>query len=188
MVRPNGEKGDMAVPENEEEIAEQLKALYPCNPTDEICEKLNITMKQLRSMCKKYHILKDKAYLKEHIRQIMKEVYIRDKDTEKGKRFYRKGENMIDKYGERGKEIIEKSTSASYDARKKDEKRWLYGMPLKTNFKFSNRRSAYLKRAYLRKLGYEVAYKSNVAYYNECTRRSERLERDYKCFKFIERQ
>ena len=170
----------MAAQASEVRLVERIRELYPQNPTEDVCVKLNISKYKLRRICEKNRIFKEKEYFRKLRSEKMKAIYQREKDTEKGKRFYRKGENMVDKYGERGREIIERGADASYNARKKDEKRWLYGMPRKTNFRYGKGKSIYQRRGYLRKLGYEIDRASNIAYYSSTTRRSQRIENNYK--------
>ena len=103
--------------------------------------------------------------------------------------YFKKGERTIDRIGpKREAERIAKCVQSRKETFKLEKARAIFGLPRQTKLKVVQRpRRQVWVRYYLRKLGYTVERGSNVAYYNNQTKRSPKLESEPRSgFSFIE--
>lgn len=109
----------------------------------------------------------------------------------KEKGYFKKGEKPIDRLGaKREAERVAKSVQSRKETFKLEKARAIFGLPRQTKMKVVQRpRRQVWVRYYLRKLGYTVERGSNVAYYNNQTKRSPKLESEPRSgFSFIEQK
>ena len=107
----------------------------------------------------------------------------------KEKGYFKKGEKPIDRLGaKREAERIAKCVQSRKETFKLEKARAIFGLPRQTKMKVVQRpRRQVQVRYYLRKRGYIVERGSNVAYYNNQTKRSPKLESEPRSgFSFIE--
>lgn len=91
---------------------------------------------------------------------------------------FKKGEKPIDRLGaKRNAERIAKSAASRKETFKLEKARAIFGLPRQTKLNVVQRpRKQVHVRYYLRKRGYVVERGSNVAYYNNNTKRSPKME------------
>ena len=105
--------------------------------------------------------------------------------------WFQKGEKPVDRLGaKRDAERIAKSAASRKETFKLERARAIFGLPRQTKMQFIQRpRKQVHVRYYLRKRGYVVERGSNVAYYNNQTKRSPKLESEPRSgFSFIEQK
>lgn len=171
-----------------EQIAE-VERLFPTTNSQELADKLGISLYKLQYIARSHGIYKTHEYMSRLRTESMRAVYERDKDTERGKHWFKKGYNFRERFGDKADEIISKASEGLKRARRSDRRRVLFGLPQKYKFKIaSGGRKRVHQRHRLRQLGYYVDKGSNVCYYDANTKRSLVLEERYLGLTFKERR
>lgn len=92
---------------------------------------------------------------------------------------FRAGETNLQRLGpEREARRLQKAHASRRETIRKERRRLLFGLPQQTKIKLTGGGNKRMQVRYnLRKRGYHVARGANVAYYDDNTQRTERLER-----------
>lgn len=171
-----------------EQIAE-VERLFPTTNSQELADKLGISLYKLQYIARSHGIYKTHEYMSRLRTESMRAVYERDKDTERGKHWFKKGYNFRERFGDKVDEIISKASEGLKRARRSDRRRVLFGLPQRYKFKIGGGgRKRVHQRYRLRKLGYYVDKGSNVCYYDANTKRSLVLEERYLGLTFKEKK
>lgn len=162
------------------EMIREIEEHYPTTDTKELAERLGITTNQLRHIVRVNQIYKTHEYRSSLCSKCMRETYERNKDTDKGNHWFKKGYDFHERFGDKANEMLRKSSDKLNKARRADRRRVLFGLPQRYKFKIGGGgRKRVHQRYRLRQLGYHVDKGSNVCYYDESTRRSATLEARY---------
>lgn len=162
------------------EMIREIEEHYPTTDTKELAERLGITTNQLRHIVRVNQIYKTHEYRSSLCSKCMRETYERNKDTDKGNHWFKKGYDFYERFGDKANEMLRKSSDKLNKARRADRRRVLFGLPQRYKFKIGGGgRKRVHQRYRLRQLGYHVDKGSNVCYYDESTRRSATLEARY---------
>ena len=171
-----------------EQIAE-VERLFPTTNSQELADKLGISLYKLQYIARSHGIYKTHEYMSRIRTESMKAVYEKNKDTERGKHWFKKGYDFRERFGDKADEIISKASEGLKRARRSDRRRVLFGLPQKYKFKIGGGgRKRVHQRYRLRQLGYYVDKGSNVCYYDANTKRSLVLEERYLGLTFKERR
>lgn len=162
------------------ELIMEVEEHYPTTDTKELAERLGITTNQLRHIVRVNGIRKTHEYRSNLCSKCMRETYERNKDTDKGNHWFKKGYNFRERFGDKADEMMKKSSDKLNAARRADLRRVLFGLPQRYKFKIGGGgRKRVHQRYRLRQLGYYVDKGSNVCYYDANTKRSLVLEERY---------
>ena len=162
-----------------EQIAE-VERLFPITNSQELADKMGISLYKLQYIARSHGIYKTHEYMSRIRTESMRAAYERDKDTERGKHWFKKGYDFRERFGDKADEIISKASEGLKRARRSDRRRVLFGLPQKYKFKIaSGGRKRVHQRYRLRKYGYHIDKGSNVCYYDENTKRNLALEAKY---------
>ena len=177
-----------------------LQKHFKHTKNEDIAKKLGVSPRSVSRLAEKRGLKKSKQYIRkyqeESTAKMNKILHERGLYPPKGyiiprsEEFrFKKGEKPIDRLGaKRNAERIARCAQSRKETFRLERARALYGLPRQTKLKVvqSPRKQVYL-RYYLRKLGYIVERGSNVAYYNNQTKRSPKLESEPRSgFSFIE--
>lgn len=171
-----------------EQIAE-VERLFPTTNSQELADKMGISLYKLQYIARSHGVYKTHEYMSRIRTESMRAVYERDKDTERGKHWFKKGYDFRERFGDKADEIVSKASEGLKRARRSDRRRVLFGLPQKYKFKIGGGgRKRVHQRYRLRQLGYYVDKGSNVCYYDANTKRSLVLEERYLGLTFKERR
>lgn len=171
------------------ELIMEVEEHYPTTDTKELAERLGITTNQLRHIVRVNGIHKTHEYRSSLCSKCMRETYERNKNTDKGGHWFKKGYNFRERFGDKADEILKKSSDKLNAARRADRRRVLFGLPQRYKFKIaSGGRKRVHQRYRLRKYGYHIDKGSNVCYYDENTKRNLALEAKYFGLRFEPKQ
>ena len=171
-----------------EQIAE-VERLFPTTTSQELADSVGISLGKLQYIARSHGIYKTHEYMSRIRTESMRAVYERDKDTEKGQHWFKKGYDFRERFGDKADEMIKKSSDKLNAARRADRRRVLFGLPQRYKFKIGGGgRKRVHQRYRLRQLGYYVDKGSNVCYYDANTKRSLLLEERYLGLTFKERR
>ena len=171
-----------------EQIAE-VERLFPTTNSQELADKMGISLYKLQYIARSHGIYKTHEYMSRIRTESMRAVYERDKDTERGKHWFKKGYDFRERFGDKADEMMKKSSDKLNAARRADRRRVLFGLPQRYKFKIGGGgRKRVHQRYRLRQLGYYVDKGSNVCYYDDNTKRSLVLEERYLGLTFKERR
>ena len=171
-----------------EQIAE-VERLFPTTNSQELADRMGISLYKLQYIARSHGIYKTHEYMSRIRTESMRAVYERDKDTEKGQHWFKKGYDFRERFGDKADEMMKKSSDKLNAARRADRRRVLFGLPQRYKFKIGGGgRKRVHQRYRLRQLGYYVDKGSNVCYYDANTKRSLVLEERYLGLTFKERR
>ena len=171
-----------------EQIAE-VERLFPTTNSQELADRMGISLYKLQYSARSHGIYKTHEYMSRIRTESMRAVYERDKDTEKGQHWFKKGYDFRERFGDKADEMMKKSSDKLNAARRADRRRVLFGLPQRYKFKIGGGgRKRVHQRYRLRQLGYYVDKGSNVCYYDANTKRSLVLEERYLGLTFKERR
>ena len=177
-----------------------LQKHFKHTKNEEIAKKLGVSHRTVNRLAEKRGLTKSRQFIRkcqlETAAAANKSNRINGTYPPKGykipnreKTQFQKGVKPIDRLGAKKEaERIAKSVASRKETFKLEKARALFGLPRQTKLKVVQRpRRQVWVRYYLRKLGYTVERGSNVAYYNNQTKRSPKLESEPRSgFSFIE--
>ena len=177
-----------------------LQKHFKHTKNEQIAAKLNVSLRSVNRLAERRGLTKSKQFIRkcqeESTAKMNKIMLERGLYPPKGyiiprsEEFrFKKGEKPIDRLGaKREAERVARCAQSRKETFRLERARALYGLPRQTKLKVVQRpRKQVYIRYYLRKLGYIVERGSNVAYYNNQTKRSPKLESEPRSgFSFIE--
>ena len=179
-----------------------LQKHFKHTKNEEIAEKLGVSLRTVNRLAEKRGLTKSKQFIKKCLAETAaaanRSHRLNGTYPPKGYRIpnrektqFQKGVKPIDRLGaKKDAERIAKSVASRKETFKLEKARALFGLPRQTKLNVVQRpRKQVSIRYYLRKLGYIVERGSNVAYYNNQTKRSPKLESEPRSgFSFIEQK
>lgn len=166
-----------------------LQKHFKHTKNEDIAKKLGVSPRSVNRLAEKRGLTKSRQFIRktqiDAAAAVNKSNRINGTYPPKGyqipnkeKGYFKKGEKPIDRIGaKREAERIAKCVQSRKKTFKLERARALFGLPRQTKLKVVQRpRKQVWVRYYLRKLGYTVERGSNVAYYNNQTKRSLKLE------------
>lgn len=174
---------------NEEDISWLVKN-FPKMKNKDLAKELGVTERCIRKRANKLGLKKAPWFM----RQVLLETASKANEANHERNFeginlFKKGVKPIDFLGEEGeKKRSDKIRESVNKLRREEKARTLYGLPRKTKLKIVKRPSKQIRlRYYLRKrCGYIMDDTGFIFYYDENTKRSEKIEnRPRTGFKFL---
>lgn len=176
-----------------------LQKHFKHTKNEDVAKKLGVSLRSVNRLAERRGLIKSRQFIKkcqeESTAKMNKIMLERGLYPPKGyviprsEEFrFKKGEKPIDRLGaKRDAERIARCAQSRKETFRLERARALYGLPRQTKLKVVQRpRKQVYIRYYLRKLGYTVERGSNVAYYNNQTKRSPKLESEPRSgFSFI---
>ena len=167
-----------------------------------IAEKLGVSLRSVPRLARKRGLTKSKQFVKKCQTAAVEAAYASNlaNGTFPPKGFaipnreqyqFKKGESLVERLGEKkNEERKQKSVVSRNETIKKEKRRVLFGLPQKTKLKVTTQpREKVLLKYTLRKHGYILDEENRIAYYNDTTKRSARIEaRQQPWFKFMKEQ
>lgn len=170
-----------------DEELDYLVKHFPGTENDELMVKLNISHSTLHRLARKYGLKKSKQYLRKvqvesHAFQsyyFKKIGYKPPRPTGPNAGSFKPGVTSLQRLGLVGERMrIQKAAATAKKNRERDRKRIAQGLPPLHHYKivdYDSRKVGHLTH-YLKTRGYMIDKPARVAYYNEQTQRSPRLE------------